>query len=91
MTKPIPIFKTRQEEAEFWDTHDFTEYADMTKTIKVQYPQDLKKVIAVRIDDKTFQALRMVAHRKGITATTLARMWLLEHLQGQTPQSSLSQ
>jgi hypothetical protein len=27
-TKKIPRFKSRQEEAEFWDTHDTTEFED---------------------------------------------------------------
>jgi len=32
----IPDFKSRQEMAEFWDTHDFTDYMDEFKPIKVR-------------------------------------------------------
>jgi hypothetical protein len=31
----IPEFKSREEEAAFWDTHDFTDYLDEMKPVKV--------------------------------------------------------
>ncbi|MFI5270916.1 MAG: CopG family antitoxin [Candidatus Saccharimonadales bacterium] len=41
--KPIPKFKSLDEEADFWDTHDSTEYVDWTKAIKIVFP-NLKTV-----------------------------------------------
>ena len=31
--KPIPKFKNEDEEREFWDTHDVTDYFDTSKAI----------------------------------------------------------
>ena len=30
--KPIPQFKTEDEECDFWSTHDLTDYMDWSKT-----------------------------------------------------------
>ncbi len=42
--KKIPEFKTIEEEAEFWDTHDSTEYIDWTKAVKVSFSLKKKPV-----------------------------------------------
>ena len=39
--KPIPPFKTLDEEAEFWDTHDLTDYEDIWH--QVDFKVDLKR------------------------------------------------
>ena len=33
--KPIPKFRSRKEEREFWDTHDTTEYFDERSLVKL--------------------------------------------------------
>lgn len=33
----IPQFKSTQEEAEFWDTHDVTNYLDEMRPVKVRF------------------------------------------------------
>ena len=33
--KPIPKFRSRKEEREFWDTHDTTEYFDQKSLVKL--------------------------------------------------------
>jgi len=40
--KKVPKFKNEQEEREFWETHDTTEYFDWSKAKKVTFP-NLKK------------------------------------------------
>jgi CopG antitoxin of type II toxin-antitoxin system len=39
--EPIPEFKSRQEEAEFWDTHDLADYWREFKTVKVRFAKNL--------------------------------------------------
>ncbi len=79
----IPTFKTIEEEAEFWDTHDTTEFEDefeeVTDVRFVKYQP--KKVITVRLGEDTLAALTKEAHEKDIGLSTLVRMWILEHLQ----------
>ena len=66
--------------AEFWDTHDFTDYMDEFKPVKVRFAKNLSQPISIRLDPETLTELRSRAREKGIGPTTLARMWILEHL-----------
>jgi predicted DNA binding CopG/RHH family protein len=77
----IPKFKSYKEEAEFWDKHEFTEFWDEFKPIKVKFAKNLSEALSVRLDPKTLSELRKQAAKKGIGPTTLARMWILEHLE----------
>ena len=76
----IPEFGSIEEEAEFWDTHDTTDFEDEFKPVKVRFAKNLSEGITVRLDAETLAELRSQAHEKGIGPTTLARMWILEHL-----------
>ena len=79
--EPIPEFKTRKEEAEFFDTHDMADYWDEFEPVKIKVSFSLPKRLELRIDDETAQKLEKEAHKKGIGASTLARMWIKEKLQ----------
>ena len=80
--EPIPEFCSREEEAAFWDTHDMADYWEDFKPIKTKFSKNLSHGITVRFDENTLTELRDQAHRRGIGPTTLARMWILEHLHG---------
>ncbi len=77
---PIPDFKTREEEAAFWDTHSFTDYWHQWKPVDVRFAKNLSGGVTVRLDPDTLEELRTLAKKKGIGPTTLARMWILERL-----------
>lgn len=83
----IPHFASRQEEAEWWDTHDLADYQDEFRTVKATFAKNLSQGLTIRLDPKTLQELRTEAHRKGVGPTTLARMWILDHLHGHSPAS----
>lgn len=36
--KKVPDFKNEQEEREFWETHDSSEYLDLSKAERVAFP-----------------------------------------------------
>jgi len=80
-TSRIPEFASREEEAEWFDTHDMADYQDEFKTVRVRFAKNLSQGITIRLDPETLKILRDRAHEKGIGPTTLARMWILEHLQ----------
>jgi predicted DNA binding CopG/RHH family protein len=74
-----------QEEAEWWDTHDITDYLDELKPVQVLFAKNLSgqvlsRGITIRFDDESLAELRRRAQEKGIGPTTLARMWILERL-----------
>lgn len=78
----IPDFKTYEEEAHFWDTHDITSFEDETEDVDIVF--DLKKprdeTLVVRLQKKLKDRLEKVAQNKGLNISTLARMWLIEKL-----------
>jgi len=73
--------------AEFWDTHDFADYMDEFRPVKVRFARRLSEGITIRLDPETLAELRSRAKEKGIGPTTLARMWVLERLQGERGRS----
>ena len=79
--KRIPEFATIQEEAEFWDTHDTGDFEDEFRPVKVRFAKNLSSAVSIRLDATTLGELRKQAAKKGIGPTTLARMWILEHLE----------
>ena len=76
----IPEFKTYKEEAEFWDTHDFTEFEDETRPVQVEVSPNLTSIYSIRVDEDTSQKLYSLARKKGIGPTTLGRMLIIEGL-----------
>lgn len=76
----IPGFHSVQEEAEFWDTHDTTEFEDELKEVKARFARPLDHILAVRLEAKTVSHLAKIAGRSGIGPSTLVRMWVMERL-----------
>lgn len=79
----IPAFSSIEEEAEFWDTHDVTDYFDEMKPARVRFAKNLSQGMTIRLDLDTTLRLRSEAAKKGIGPTTLVRMWVIERLQEQ--------
>ncbi len=79
----IPDFASIEEEAEFWDTHDTTDYEHVFEPVELTFARPLKHtwMLSIRLDKETFDALREIAKPKGLGASTLARMWILEELE----------
>jgi CopG antitoxin of type II toxin-antitoxin system len=81
--KRIPRFSSLEEMAEFWDTHDSSEYEHEFEPVEFEIAKPLKStwMLSIRLDKETFDALREIAKPKGLGASTLARMWILEELE----------
>ena len=54
---PMPQFATREEEAAFWDTHDFTDYWDDLEPSTVTVSPDLESVFRIPLDGKSLTQL----------------------------------
>lgn len=78
----IPIFKSVEEEAEFWDTHDTEEFADEFEEVEVKFarPLKLKWVLTIELDEETFNRMKELAEGAGKEPGVLIRSWVLEHL-----------
>jgi len=81
-SRPIPQFKSLEEEAEFWDKHSPLDFPDEWVEVKrVKVARPLGHILAVRLDARTIDRLAEVGRAKGLGPSTLARMWLLERLE----------
>lgn len=81
--KRIPEFSSAEEEAAFWDTHSTADYEDEFTPVPTRFAKNLSQGITIRLDPDTLAQVRAAAHEKGIAATTLIRMWVLERLKEQ--------
>ena len=80
---PIPEFKSIEEMANFWDSHDTEDY-QWEPAPEVKFSKNLKsiyqKVVPIRLDESTKKAIEKVAREKGIGISTTARMLIRERL-----------
>ena|SRR5215216_4729959 len=77
----IPAFNNIEEEAEFWDTHDITDFLDELRPAKLVLSGELAERLTVRLEQADREELARRAAVKGVGPSTLARMWLKERLQ----------
>ena len=78
--KKIPKFKTNEEAANFWETHSFKDYHKDTTDTEIVFAKKPKKTIAIRLDPDDIKSVERIAERKGLSYTSLLRMWIKEHL-----------
>ena len=55
-------------------------WEDTDEIVKIEVKKPLDKVIPIRISAEKWEQIREEARELGIGPTTLARMWILEHL-----------
>jgi hypothetical protein len=80
----IPVFKSIEEEAAFWDTHDTEEYADDFEAVEVTFSRPLKHkwLVTIELDEAALSQLKKVAAGSGKKPEVLIRSWVLERLKG---------
>ncbi|MBN1115212.1 MAG: BrnA antitoxin family protein [Oligoflexia bacterium] len=80
--KKIPEFTNEEEEREFWDKHDSTEYIDYKKAGKVVFPelQMSTRVISLRLTESMLNEIKSLAHKNDIPYQTYIKVLLLEQL-----------
>ncbi len=81
----IPRFETYEEEAEFWDTHDTTEFEDEFEPVEVTFAQSLvRRGLTVSLDAQTIGLLQRLAREKKTEPATLVQIWILDRLRAET-------
>lgn len=79
--KKIPAFKNEDEEAEFWETHDFTDYYDMSKAIVNPAFPNLKpstRTMTIRVPQALIDDLKMIANKKDVPYQSMVKIFLDE-------------
>lgn len=67
------------EMAEFWDTHDATDFDDETHEVDMTFDLDVRRHY-VAIDPDLLNDLRQVATARGLSTESLIHLWLQERL-----------
>ena len=81
--KPIPRFKSEEEEREFWATHDSTEYLDWSRAKRATFPK-LKpstQTISLRLPEWLVENLKMLANKRDVPYQSLLEVFLAERIE----------
>ena len=92
MPRQIPHFDSLEEESEFWDNVDTTDFIDWNEppielvfggrmAERVAEIERQKKSISMRMEVGMLNRLRRIARRRSIGYQTLMRMWIAERLE----------
>lgn len=82
MPKPIPEFKSEEEEHQFWAEHDSSEYLDWDRAERVVLPK-LKpstKTISLRMPESMLNQIRVLANKRDIPYQSLIKVFLQERI-----------
>lgn len=76
----IPAFKSYEEEANFWDTHSFTEFEDELEDVDIVFELDKprEEALVLRVQKNLKKAIEKIARRNALNPSALMRMWLTE-------------
>jgi predicted DNA binding CopG/RHH family protein len=80
--KPIPTFRSEDEEREFWATHDTVDYVDWSRARFVTFP-NLKpstETISLRLPAALLADLKILANRRDVPYQSLLKVFLAERL-----------
>ena len=80
--KRIPVFRTEDEEREFWATHDSTEYVDWSKARVVRFPnlRPSSTAISVRLPDTLLTELKLLANERDVPYQSLLKVYLTDRV-----------
>ncbi len=78
----IPEFRSIEDEAKFWDTHDFTEFEDELEEVTDLrlLPVRAGNWLAFPLGEAAMATLQRLASERGLRPEDVAREWVLERL-----------
>jgi len=80
--KKIPDFRTLKEMAEFWDTHDVTDFEDELEEVREPVFKNMNaKVVPLMLDTDQYVKLKRIAAHKKIDAVSLVNQWIRQQIQ----------
>ncbi len=80
--KPIPRFKSEDEERAFWAAHDSTDYIDWSKAKRAKFP-NLKpsiRSISLRLPESMINDLKILANKRDVPYQSLLKILLAEKI-----------
>ena len=73
LKKPIPVFRSEEEEAEYWEKHSLLEHFDESGFEPLQVKAAKDRPITIRLDTESRQRLSEMAKAYRLGSSTLAR------------------
>ena len=82
--KPIPKFANEDEERQFWEEHDSSEYMDWGQAQQVVMPRlkPTTKTISLRLPQHLLDSIKAAANARDVPYQSLIKVWLQEKLHG---------
>lgn len=76
----IPPFKTEDEEAEFWQTHDSTDFVDWGKAKRARFPhlKPSTRSISLRLPDSLLSEIKVLANKEDVPYQSLMKLLLAQ-------------
>ncbi|MBW4062113.1 hypothetical protein HJC99_06080 [Candidatus Saccharibacteria bacterium] len=83
--KQIPEFKSIKNEAEFWDTHDSTEYIDWSTSESTLLPnlKSSTESISLRLPSPLLARIKELANEKDVPYQSLMKVYLSERIENE--------
>ena len=81
-------FDTFEEMAEFWDTHDITDYEAYLTPVEATISTQPKHQYLITLSDTLDALLHEVQQKEGVSLNTLINLWIQEKLQQYNVSSS---
>jgi len=82
--KPIPKFANEDEERQFWEQHNTSDYLDWSQAQQVVMPKlkPTTKTISLRLPQHLLDSIKMAANARDVPYQSLIKVWLQEKLHG---------
>jgi hypothetical protein len=76
--KPVPVFPSREAEAQFWDTHDLTDYAAFDAPVPFGPLARRSEQVTLYVDPETLDLVKAMAAEQDLPWDALLGIWLVE-------------
>lgn len=80
--KPIPEFKSEDEERDFWSTHDSVDYIDWSQAERLSLPKlkPTARTISIRLPVAMITNLKVLANKRDVPYQSLLKTFLADRL-----------
>ena len=87
--KKLPSFKNEDEERNFWDSHDLTDYFDMSKAEQTIFPnlKPTSESISLRLPGTMLARIKELANKKDVPYQSLMKVYLAEKVEEELKRS----
>jgi len=83
----IPEFKTIEEMARFWNSHDISDFKDQLIEVKEPIFEKMKsRIILLTLDSEQYDKLKKIAHQKKLNTISLLNKWVIKQIEDESNQ-----